>query len=95
MFLKEVGRENVTLATKFWPRRKNFMSGDYLYSFKMLEEAIDSSLKRLGTDHVDIYYLHRMYPEDVVTLETLAGDMKKLVDAGKIRGYGLSEASPL
>jgi len=71
------------------------MSGDYIYSYEMLVESIDASLKRLGTDYVDIYYLHRMYPEDVATLETIAGDMKKLVDAGKIRGYGLSEASPL
>mmetsp|Transcript_4343 Transcript_4343/g.9801 ORF Transcript_4343/g.9801 Transcript_4343/m.9801 type:complete len:228 (+) Transcript_4343:461-1144(+) len=60
----------------------------------MLEKAVDESLARLGIDTIDIYYVHRMYPEDVVTIEQIATDMKKLVDAGKIKGYGLSEAAP-
>jgi aryl-alcohol dehydrogenase-like predicted oxidoreductase len=80
------GRETVVVATKFMPKRE--------YSFEMLEKACDDSLARLGIDTIDIYYMHRMYSEDVVTIETIAADMKKLVDKGKIRGYGLSEAAP-
>jgi len=59
----------------------------------MLLTETKASLVRLGIECIDIYYLHRMYPESVVTIEDVAGDMKKLVDLGLIRGYGFSEAS--
>lgn len=87
-------RDDVVIATKFYPRRENFSSGPFLYSFEMLEKACDDSLARLGIDCIDLYYLHRMYPDDVVPIETIAADMKKLVEKGKIKGYGLSEAAP-
>jgi aryl-alcohol dehydrogenase-like predicted oxidoreductase len=54
--------------------------------------AIDDSLRRLGTDHVDLYYLHRVDPR--VPVEETIGAMAELVAAGKVRHLGLSEASP-
>jgi aryl-alcohol dehydrogenase-like predicted oxidoreductase len=66
----------------------------YKYSFELLEKAVDGSLARLGIETIDLYYVHRMFPESVVTPEVLASDMKKMVEAGKIRSYGFSEAAP-
>jgi len=56
-----------------------------------LRMSIDGSLKRLGTDHVDLYYQHRMDPN--TPIEDTVGALKELIEAGKIRGYGLSEAA--
>jgi len=53
--------------------------------------AVEGSLRRLGTDHIDLYYQHRMDPDTPV--EETASAMAELVREGKIRGYGLSEAS--
>jgi len=92
-FAKTVDRDSLTIATKFFTRQENGMSGPYVYSFELLESATDESLARLGVASIDLYYLHRMYAEDVVTIETIASDMKKLIDAGKIKSYGLSEAT--
>jgi aryl-alcohol dehydrogenase-like predicted oxidoreductase len=54
--------------------------------------ALEGSLKRLGTDHVDLYYQHRMDPK--VPIEDTVGALADLVQAGKIRHIGLSEAAP-
>lgn len=54
--------------------------------------AIDASLDRLGTDYVDLYYLHRVDP--TTPIEETVGAMAELVQAGKVRHLGLSEASP-
>src|SRR6185437_1451313 len=54
--------------------------------------ACDQSLERLGVDHIDLYYLHRVDPE--VPIEETVGTMAELVRAGKVRYLGLSEASP-
>jgi aryl-alcohol dehydrogenase-like predicted oxidoreductase len=56
-----------------------------------VRKAIDSSLKRLGVDHVDLYYQHRVDPK--VPIEDTVGAMSDLVRAGKVRFLGLSEAS--
>jgi aryl-alcohol dehydrogenase-like predicted oxidoreductase len=53
--------------------------------------AVEGSLRRLGTDHIDLYYQHRMDPG--TPIEETAAAMAELVQEGKIRGYGLSEAS--
>jgi aryl-alcohol dehydrogenase-like predicted oxidoreductase len=53
--------------------------------------AVEGSLRRLGTDHIDLYYQHRMDPN--TPIEETAAAMAELVQEGKIRGYGLSEAS--
>jgi aryl-alcohol dehydrogenase-like predicted oxidoreductase len=57
-----------------------------------LHEAVDRSLKHLGLDHIDLYYLHRVDAE--VPIEDSVGAMADMVRAGKIRAIGLSEAGP-
>lgn len=57
-----------------------------------LHQAIDRSLKHLGLDHVDLYYLHRV--DAAVPIEDSVGAMAELVQAGKVRAIGLSEAGP-
>jgi aryl-alcohol dehydrogenase-like predicted oxidoreductase len=55
-------------------------------------KACDASLQRLGIDHIDLYYQHRVDPH--VPIEETVGAMASLIDAGKVRYLGLSEASP-
>ncbi|MBL8607258.1 MAG: aldo/keto reductase [Myxococcales bacterium] len=57
-----------------------------------LREAVDRSLKHLGLDHIDLYYLHRVDAE--VPIEDSVGAMAEMVKAGKVRAIGLSEAGP-
>jgi len=57
-----------------------------------IRKAIDRSLKHLQTDHVDLYYLHRIDPK--VPIEDTVGALGELVAAGKVRTIGVSEASP-
>jgi aryl-alcohol dehydrogenase-like predicted oxidoreductase len=87
-------RDGVVLATKFGivrdpdnPRNRG-VDGSPEY----VRSAIDGSLQRLGVDHVDLYYQHRVDPD--TPIEETVGAMKELVDAGKVRHIGLSEASP-
>lgn len=83
--------QEVQLATKFGsrsledPNRGPDGRPDYL------KRAIDGSLQRLGVDHVDLYYQHRVDPR--VPVEDTVGAMSELVRAGKVRFLGLSEAS--
>jgi aryl-alcohol dehydrogenase-like predicted oxidoreductase len=56
-----------------------------------MRQCIEESLKRLGTDHLDLYYIHRADPK--VPIEDTVGAMGKLVQEGKIRGIGLSEVT--
>lgn len=58
-----------------------------------LREAVDRSLKHLGLDHIDLYYLHRVDAD--VPIEESVGAMGEMVRAGKVRAIGLSEAGPL
>ncbi|HEX2204467.1 MAG TPA: aldo/keto reductase [Longimicrobium sp.] len=86
-------RDEVVLATKFGIVRgedASFrgVSGRPEY----VRSACDASLKRLGVDHVDLYYQHRVDPE--VPIEETVGAMSRLVEAGKVRFLGLSEAAP-
>ncbi len=86
-------RDQVTLATKFGNVRRadgSFLqvNGDPAY----VPQACDASLERLGTDHIDLYYLHRVDPQ--VPIEDTVGAMAELVAAGKVRYLGLSEAAP-
>jgi aryl-alcohol dehydrogenase-like predicted oxidoreductase len=57
-----------------------------------VRRACDGSLKRLGTDHIDLFYQHRVDPD--VPIEETVGAMAELVTAGKVRYLGLSEAAP-
>jgi aryl-alcohol dehydrogenase-like predicted oxidoreductase len=85
-------REKVIVATKFaWKDGK--ASPDNLDgSEKNARESLEGCLKRLGTDHVDIYYLHRMDPK--TPIEESVGAMSKLVKEGKVKYLGLSEVGP-
>src|SRR5690349_14084389 len=86
-------RDEVQLATKFgnecnpdgsWVR----INGTPEY----VHRACDASLQRLGVDHIDLYYQHRV--DKTVPIEETVGAMKELVEAGKVGHLGLSEASP-
>lgn len=85
-------RSEVVLATKFGNVRG--ADGTYLgVSGKpdYVRSACDASLQRLGVDVIDLYYQHRVDPE--VPIEDTVGAMKELVEAGKVRYLGLSEAA--
>jgi len=86
-------RDEVQLATKFGNERRPDgtrlgVNGkpDYVLA------ACDASLQRLGVDHIDLYYQHRV--DKTVPIEDTVGAMKELVEAGKVTHLGLSEASP-
>ena len=86
-------RDEVVLATKFGNVRGE--DGSFLgVSGKpdYVRDACDASLSRLGVDHIDLYYQHRVDPE--TPIEETVGAMKELVAAGKVRYLGLSEAGP-
>jgi aryl-alcohol dehydrogenase-like predicted oxidoreductase len=85
-------RDKVVLATKFGIRR--VVGGGVVEvdgSPSYVREAADRSLKRLGVETIDLYYLHRRDPD--VPIEDTVGAMAELVTAGKVRHLGLSEVS--
>ena len=86
-------RDRVVLATKFGNERGedgSFLGirGDAAY----VRQACDASLQRLGVDHIDLYYQHRV--DQQVPIEETVGAMARLIERGKVRFLGLSEASP-
>lgn len=84
--------QKVVLATKFGFLRDASGGWDGLdCSPAYIKQACEASLKRLNTDVIDLYYAHRIDPN--VPVEDTVGAMKDLVDAGKVRYIGLSEAS--
>ena len=87
-------RDEVFLATKFANIRTKENPSVWSISGKpeYVKSACDASLKRLGVDHIDLYYQHRVDPE--TPIEETVGAMADLVKAGKVRYLGLSEASP-
>lgn len=87
-------RNRVTIATKFgWDLDPN--GGPVPLGLNSrpghIKASADASLKRLRTDHIDLYYQHRVDPS--VPIEDVAGAVADLVKAGKVRHFGLSEAS--
>lgn len=89
-------RNRVVLATKFGIR----FAGDSAQVNRPLQldsrpetirRSVEGSLKRLGTDHIDLYYQHRVDP--AVPMEEVAGVMSELIQEGKIRYWGISEAT--
>ena len=87
-------RDKITLATKFGivrdpkdPAKRGF-DGSPAYT----RSACEASLQRLGTDYIDLYYLHRVDPN--TPIEETVGVLGQLVKEGKVRGIGLSEVSP-
>jgi aryl-alcohol dehydrogenase-like predicted oxidoreductase len=87
-------RNEVFLATKFANIRKKEDPTYWMISGKpeYVKAACDASLKRLGLDHIDLYYQHRVDPN--TPIEETVGAMADLVKAGKVKYLGLSEASP-
>ena len=86
-------RDEVVLATKFGNERRE--DGSWVGvngKPEYVRRACDASLGRLGVDTIDLYYQHRVDPE--VPIEETVGAMKELVEAGKVRFLGLSEAAP-
>ena len=86
-------RDDVFLATKFGIVRTDDPTARGVDgSPEYVREAIDASLARLGTDHVDLWYQHRVDPD--VPIEETVGAMAEAAAAGKVRYLGLSEAAP-
>ena len=85
-------RGEVVLATKFGNVRNDDGSREVRGDAEYIREACDASLRRLGLDHVDLYHQHRV--DFRVPIEETVGAMAELVEAGKVRYLGLSEASP-
>jgi aryl-alcohol dehydrogenase-like predicted oxidoreductase len=91
-------RDQYVIATKFSRRMDNAVPGDMSSvgpqdgSAEHVKSSIEGSLQRLGTDYVDLYYQHRVDPN--VEIEETVGAMAELVQAGKVRHIGLSEAAP-
>ncbi|KAJ0617163.1 putative perakine reductase [Helianthus annuus] len=87
--LKGGYREKVQIATKFgirWTDGKPDVCGDPAY----VRSACEASLKRLEVDYIDLYYAHRI--DTRVPIEVTMGELKKLVEEGKVKYIGLSEA---
>ncbi|GAA2065023.1 aldo/keto reductase [Leifsonia soli] len=86
-------RDRVVIATKFGTikHRQNDERG-MDGSADNVRLSVEGSLRRLQTDHIDLYYQHRMDPD--TPIEETVGALKELIEEGKIRHYGLSEASP-
>ena len=82
-------RDRVVIATKF-----GFRSGDSNAGLdsrpERIREVADAALKRLRTDHIDLFYQHRVDPN--VPIEDVAGTVKELIHQGKVKHFGLSEA---
>jgi aryl-alcohol dehydrogenase-like predicted oxidoreductase len=86
-------RDQVTLATKFGNERREDGSWVGINGRpEYVRSACDASLQRLGVDHIDLYYQHRV--DTTVPIEETVGAMAELVRAGKVRYLGLSEAAP-
>jgi aryl-alcohol dehydrogenase-like predicted oxidoreductase len=86
-------RDKVLIATKVGSEvSDNGERGDVNGTAAYIKTAIDRSLRHLGTDYVDLYYLHRIDPK--VEIEESIGALKELVEAGKVRYIGVSEAAP-
>jgi aryl-alcohol dehydrogenase-like predicted oxidoreductase len=85
-------RSDVVLATKFGNERREDGSWVGINGRpEYVRSACDASLQRLGVDHIDLYYQHRV--DKAVPIEDTVGAMAELVEAGKVRHLGLSEAS--
>ncbi|CAL9660863.1 Aldo-keto reductase IolS [Streptomyces sp. enrichment culture] len=88
-------RDDVVLATKFGvdmsvpPERIGSVPDSRPDTIR---KVADNSLRYLGVDHIDVFYQHRVDPQ--VPIEEVAGTVKELIDAGKVKYFGLSEAGP-
>ncbi len=85
-------RDRVVLATKFGQIRRDGQPNGVDGSAAYVARACEASLRRLGVETIDLYYQHRVDP--AVPIEETVGAMARLVEQGKVRHLGLSEARP-
>jgi aryl-alcohol dehydrogenase-like predicted oxidoreductase len=88
-------RDQVVIATKFGfdiDLKTGVRSGDLNSRPEHIREVVEAMLRRLRTDRIDLLYQHRVDPQ--VPMEDVAQAVKELIQAGKVRHFGLSEASP-
>ncbi|KAG5044399.1 hypothetical protein JHK87_008314 [Glycine soja] len=90
--LKHLPREKVQLATKFGLGGLNFPIIQVKVTPEYVRSCCEASLKRLDVEYIDLYYQHRV--DQTVPIEETVGELKKLVEEGKVKYIGLSEASP-
>lgn len=90
--LKQLPREQVQVATKFGIRRGADGVRAVCGRPEYVRACCEASLGRLGVDYIDLYYQHRV--DTTIPIEDTIGELKKLVEEGKVRYIGLSEASP-
>jgi aryl-alcohol dehydrogenase-like predicted oxidoreductase len=83
-------RDQVVLATKFGFTFEGSNQSGTNSRPEHIKQVADASLKRLNTDHIDLFYQHRVDPD--VPIEDVAGAVKDLIQEGKVRHFGLSEA---
>ena len=87
-------RDQVVIATKFgWDidAKERKPSGRVTSRPETIKHVVDGSLQRLGVEVIDLYYQHRVDPD--VPIEDVAGAVKDLIDAGKVKHFGMSEAA--
>lgn len=85
-------RDRVTIATKFGFKIEDGQMAGVDSRPDHIRDVAEASLKRLGIDVIDLFYQHRVDP--TVPIEDVVGTLKDLIDEGKIRAIGLSEAGP-
>ena len=90
-FLREIPRERVVVATKFGFRIGPGATRGPDSSPENVRRACEGSLRRLGLETIDLYYQHRVDPE--LPIEDVAGAVKELIQQGKVKHFGLSEAA--
>lgn len=84
-------RNNVLISTKFGFNHVNGVARGLNNRPEHIRKVCEESLKRLRTDHLDLYYVHR-YDQNI-PIEDVAGTVKELINEGKVRAFGLSEVS--
>ena len=85
-------REEIVIATKFGIGLSGTRPSGVDSRPEHIREVAENSLRYLGTDHIDVLYQHRVDPD--VPIEDVAGAVRELIDEGKVRYFGLSEAGP-
>ena len=86
-------RDQVVIATKFgFAFGEDGKPSGLSSRPEHVKAAVEGSLRRLGTDHIDLLYQHRVDPD--VPIEDTAGAVRELIEAGQVRHFGLSEAAP-
>src|SRR5258705_10837605 len=83
-------RDQVVIATKFGFKFEGDKQSGTDSRPEHIKEGAEASLKRLKTDHIDLFYQHRVDP--AVAIEDVAGAVKELIEEGKVKHFGLSEA---